>query len=190
MRRNWILVLVVVVCLVGTTPPASAATIRAPDGDICITVAYVIDHQGHHISMISNGTIQFGTELYVESDCGRFNVSIDGQQPVEVEGGLYINNISASTRTIDIGGDGWQLNYTNLQFWPTMAFNDAINYWVNQPSPEGEYWTLQELRGHDFWVGFATVLVSLIVSLSIVNTLARRFVEREIGKEITEGGLF
>lgn len=181
-----IVTLVVVSTLV--TPPASAAIIVTPD-ERCMVVGYAVGHNRNHISMIDNNTIQFGTSVVIESDCvGGFNVSLDGGVANFVpEGGVWFSNVSALTRSITVQGDQWSINWSGLSFWGGGHLDSIMTQYVEQQTPRGEYWTLADIRSHDFMVGLVTVLIALVVSLGFVNKLTKFYVERQVGTEITEG---
>ena len=171
------------------TPSSTGATIEAPDGQ-CMAVAYTVDWYGRHISLVENGTIQFGTSLRIQSDCpGSFDVIIDMSAPTTIpQGGFWFGNVSTLTSTIEIRGEGWGIVWSNLTFWGHSQFAEMMTLYSEQPEPEGEFMLLAELRSHEFIVAAVTVVVAWLVSIAGIDRLAKFFIERRAGVEITEGG--
>ena len=180
------MVLVCLVCLVISSAQLSAAErIKAHSEEECMAVAFVLDTKGHHISMISNSTVQFGTDLIIESDCGPFNVTYSGVT-FSSDGGYYSDTIDHANREILIQGDGWELNYTNLRFYPTSNYDDIVGYWDNLPPPDGDYMTENEKRTHEFFVALVSVVLAWIVSLMVVDRITGAIIERQTGREVID----
>jgi len=185
--RRCVLVLAVVAVLglITLSPPASAATVEAPDGEPCLVLAFTDDGRGLHYSMLGDGTVQFGTELWVESDCpGGFNLTVGGGIHLVSEGGPILVNVPLTTRTVVVEGEGWNLTYENLQFYPTGTYGEVMEAYGDQPIPAGDYWTLGDLRSHEVWVALVSIVLTWLGTIAVLHRVARWWVERRLVEEV------
>jgi len=166
--------------------PTSAASVKALD-ERCIINGYVPDSSGTHVSQLANNSIMFGTQLFIETDCGSYTVFIDEGEGVYVsENQTFFSNVSTTTRTIFIEGNGFNMTWNNLQFWPSNMFNGMMMEYQNDLLIiEGDYWTIESIRSHEFFVAIVTVFASLFCSLFVVERVSGFLHSRSIGKEIT-----
>ena len=178
--------LVIGVCL---SPSVAGATVRATDGDNCMIVAYTSDGHGQHHSLIQSGSVQFGTQLSVETDCsGGYNLSISNG--IEKELSLEVNSltlvipIQADTKTITMAGDGWNITYDSLTFYDTGTFNEMVEIYYEQPIPDGDYWSMANLRSHEIWVSLVAITLTWLGTITVLHQVARWYVERRLVEEV------
>lgn len=188
MFRYSVIIVSAIVVLIAAPQHSAAAMVETPDG-VCIVNAYVPTSNGDHISQVGNGTIQFGTKLFIETDCpGGYTATLNDEIHIDVAaGGVFYQNVSSDTRSLHLEGEGWNVTFVHLQFWPDQMYSEMLVYYMDQPTPEGEFWTLSDMRSHEFFVAAATVVVSWLVSMMLVDRASRWVIERQSGKEITEG---
>lgn len=175
-------------CLVATQPPAAADSIAAPNGSVCIVNAFVESSSANHISQIGNGTIQFGTALVIETDCGEsYNVTLNGVETIEnPQGFVFYRNISENTHSLSIQGDGWGINYSALSFWPDNQYQNMMGQYAEQPAPNGDFWTLSNMRSHEAFVAVLSVGLAWLVSVMIVDRVAEYVTSRTLIEEVIE----
>jgi hypothetical protein len=185
--RNYrVLALAVCFVVLFAPSPSEAASVKALD-DRCIINGYVPSSSGDHVSQLANNSIMFGTQLFIETDCGGYTIYIDDGAGVLVgENQTFFSNVSTSTRTVFIEGDGFNMTWVNLQFWPANMFNGMMLQYQNElVENDGDYWTAQSLRSHEFFVAIVTVFAALLFSLFVVERVSGFLHSRSIGKEIT-----
>ena len=178
--------LVIGVCL---SPSVAGATVRATDGDNCMIVAYTSDGHGQHHSLIQSGSVQFGTQLTVETDCsGGYNLSISNgikkELSLEIISPFMILPIGADTTSITLDGDGWNITYDSLTFYDTGTFNEMVLIYDEQPIPEGEYWSLSNLRSHEIWVSLVAITLTWLGTITVLHQVAKWYVERRLVEEV------
>ena len=178
--------LVIGVCL---SPSVAGATVRATDGDNCMIVAYTSDGHGQHHSLIQSGSVQFGTQLTVETDCsGGYNLSISNgikkELSLEIISPFMILPIGADTTSITLDGDGWNITYDSLTFYDTGTFNEMVLIYDEQPIPEGEYWSLSNLRSHEIWVSMVAITLTWLGTITVLHQVAKWYVERRLVEEV------
>lgn len=170
-------------------PLSSGAAIVKANGSKCIVNGYVPSTTGDHVSQLSNNSIMFGTKLFIETDCGGYQISFDEGEPISIsENQFLVTNVSENTRTITIEGDGFNMSYVNLQFWPSNMYASMMDeYQYKLTEQSGGFWSDGDIRAHEFWVAIVTVICSLVVSLFVVDRFSKFQIERQVGLEITEG---
>lgn len=168
------------------SPSASAANGAQIEGT-CILDVWSTDGSGYHLSKIANGTLQIGLEVTALTDCeGGFNVIVDGVHIGRLEGGsVFFFTVSTTTHSIQFEHEEGLTSFENLTFYPADMMGQAIEFYEFQELPEGDYWTAQSIRSHEFFVAIVTVFASLFCSLFVVERVSGFLHSRSIGKEIT-----
>ncbi|HHZ97139.1 MAG TPA: hypothetical protein EYN67_16680 [Flavobacteriales bacterium] len=153
----------------------------------CILDVWTTDGAGSHLSKIGNGTLQIGLEVTAITDCEEgFNVSIDGEELGFLQGGGFLFfTVSTSTHTMEFQNPNGTTSFQNLTFYPADMMGQAIDFYEFQEIQDGDYWTAQSLRSHEFFVALVTVFSSLLFSLFVVERVSGFLHSRSIGKEIT-----
>jgi hypothetical protein len=180
-----------VVLVIGFTlsPTVAGATVRATDGDNCMIVAFTSDGHGQHHSLIQSGSVQFGTQLSIETDCpGAFNLTITSPEKppaiIEVNSMMLTIPIGADTNAIMLAGDGWNITYDSLTFYDTGTFHEMVLSYDEQPIQDGDYWTLSNLRSHEVWVSLVAIVLTWVGTITVCHQIARWWVERHLVEEV------
>ena len=177
--------LVIGFCL---SPTVAGATVRAQDGDYCMIVAYTSDGHGQHHSLIQSGSIQFGTQLSIETDCSDgYNLTLNGREypsQFEINSPFVTMPIGADTTSITLDGDGWNITYDSLTFYDTGTFTNMIGVYDEQAIPEGEYWSLSNLRSHEIWVSMVAITLTWLGTITVLHQVAKWYVERRLVEEV------
>ncbi len=176
--------------LIVVSSPASPLAVAAMGTQIegaCILDVWTTDGAGSHLSKIGNGTLQIGLEVTAITDCEEgFNVSIDGEELGFLQGGGFLFfTVSTSTHTMEFQNPNGTTSFQNLTFYPADMMGQAIDFYEFQEIQDGDYWTAQSLRSHEFFVALVTVFSSLLFSLFVVERVSGFLHSRSIGKEIT-----
>ena len=167
------------------SPSVAGATVKAPDGDTCMIVAWTSDGHGSHHSLIQSGSTQFGTQLSIETDCdGGYNLSINGGADFVIESSFLTIPVGADTKTIRMTGDGWNITYDSLTFYDTGTFFEMVDFYQDAPTPEGEYWTLSNLRSHEAWVALVAIVLTWVGTITVLHQFAKWYVERRLVEEV------
>ncbi len=185
MRKFMVLMVAVIFCCLSAFPTVEAATIRATDP--CIINGYV--PEANHVSQLANNSIIFGTMLFIETDCGAYNITIDEQPALRVENNQQlILNVSQESRNILVEFDGgYNMTWVNLQFWPSNMYSGFMDDYNSQLfENEGDFMTKDDIRSRDFWVALVTVVLAWIISLMVVDRITGAIIERQTGREVID----
>jgi len=186
MLKKCLFFLVLVVVSSPASPLAVAATGTQIEGG-CLLDVWTIDGTGSHLSKIGNGTLQIGLQVTAITDCEEgFNITKDGELVGSLEGGGFLMfTVSTTTHSIEFTNSAGVISFQNLTFYPADMMGQAIQFYEYQETPEGDFWTAQSLRSHEFFVAIVTVFASLLFSLFVVERVSGFLHSRSIGKEIT-----
>ena len=167
--------------------PASATNGATKLDGYCMLDVWSTDSTGKHLSKIGNNTLNIGLEITAMTDCeDGFNLSIDGVESGRLQGGgVLVFSVSTTTHQIDFIHPNGTSSFQNLTFYPSDMMGQAIEFYEHEEKAEGDYWTADNIRSHEFFVALLTVFSSLLCSLFVVERISGYLHSRSVGREIT-----
>jgi hypothetical protein len=158
-----------ILLLLTASTPIAAGQSNLPE---CNHYAFTIDSSNTHYSLIRNGSINIGQNLFVDSNC-EFTISLNG---------LTFNNqtffsqsIPLDLTTFSITENGITTTYSNLTFYPS----DDINFIILE-SNKDKTTTDSELFTSELLAHIITIIILFFLSTSLVYRAARNRVENTI----------
>jgi hypothetical protein len=174
-----------------TADPASGASVIAPaPGEVCMVSAGVREPMRAHISEVADGTIQFGTNLTIMTDCpGGFNLTItEGSIKTPrtyYPGGFYFGEVSTATTGILLEGENWTVNYSGLTFYPPYLLGQVMDS-VNPEPYGGESVPVANLRAHEAFIAVVSVLIAWLASVFVLDWFAEWRTSKKLIEEVAD----
>ena len=158
-----------------TTTSAEPAAVRAPDGSPCLVVGYTVDTSAKIQTMFGNNSTVVGSHGVVITDCGSFEVYLDG---LKLGGGIEKMNfeILPGVHTVLVEGEWGSVTWETMNvFSGSEAWFEEVEYGGSEEDGKSSTVWWDELVAHG-----ATVGIIFFMTTTVVYRIASWRVEREI----------
>lgn len=168
--------LTAVLFMLAVSPPISAAAVGPPD---CLAYAYL--ESDDHLFLVGNNSTAYGSDLYLEHNCGRAEILINGEFFAEGQTGLSAP-IEPGNYTIEIRSENNSWRYSNFEIRPDRLdwnFNFSLAFPENEALiPESEAIVMQN------WAAGATGLIIWVLCVYVYWNLINSYTQRNFIEEV------
>jgi len=183
-QKNKTRAFFLVVCTLWVLLPiqgVQAATVE-PSG--CIVAAHVSDPALNLYSHVENGSDLFGNLLHIESDCGPYEVSLDGR-PISGTSSIHHTlSIPAGTSSITVAGANWSVFWLNLSTLDGSALGEMLD--ANAEATNALAMSLDDIQTREVWVAIATGLISWLITTTLLSKLITFYIDRHYIEEVID----
>ena len=178
--RNTLRLLLVLTFLSVLLPPGVAAEPPSPfQAAPCSLNAYTWDDSINHASLLINGSVLFGSTLYVEHECDSVRVLAGSGETVIANSSLIAIEIEQTTRAVQFilehENKSSSVLVENLTILRAGVLAQAVFDAAPELDPDSRAFTQSELIAYENWIVFAGSLISgAVATIGLWNFIKMR----------------
>lgn len=177
---NTLRLLLVLTSLLVLLPPGVAAEPPSPfQAAPCSLNAYTWDDSINHASLLLNGSVVFGSTMFVEHQCDSVRVVAGAGEAVIANASVIAVEVQPGTRAVQFilehENTSSSIIVENLTFLRAGVLRDAVFDVAPELDPDARAFTESELIAYENWIVFAGSIISgAVATVGLWNFIKMR----------------
>jgi len=179
-NQHTLRLLLVLTSLLVLLPPGAAAEPPSPfQASPCSLTAYTWDDSINHASLLMNGSVVFGSTLFVEHECDSVRIVAGSGQAVLANSSVIAVEVEPGTRAVQFILDHENTTSSvlveNLTFLRAGVLAQAVFEEAPELDPDARAFTESELITYENWIVFVGSIISgAVATVGLWNFIKMR----------------